>query len=178
MLSRIAKLPINIPSGVEVSVNGSHVKVKGPLGLLEFVFDSIVGIKKEGETIVLSTKDDSKFAKAMSGTVSAMITNMIEGVTKGFEKKLTILGVGYRANMEGQNLNLTLGYSHPVLVKAPAGIKFATPSQTEVVVSGIDKQLVGQMAAVVRSKRPVEPYKGKGVRYANERVIIKETKKK
>lgn len=178
MLSRIAKLPISIPSGVEVTVNGSHVKVKGPLGLLEFVFDSIVGIAKEGDAVVLSTSDDSKFAKAMSGTVCAMIKNMILGVTKGFEKKLTILGVGYRANMDGADLNLALGYSHPVLVKAPQGIKFTTPSQTEIIVSGIDKQLVGQMAAVIRERRPVEPYKGKGVRYANERVILKETKKK
>jgi large subunit ribosomal protein L6 len=178
MLSRIAKLPISIPSGVEIAVNGSHVKVKGALGALEFIFDSIVGIEKSGETIVLSTKDDTKFAKAMSGTVSAMIKNMIVGVTKGFEKKLTILGVGYRANMEGANLNLALGYSHPVLVKAPQGIKFATPTQTEVIISGIDKQLVGQMAAVIRERRPVEPYKGKGVRYADERVILKETKKK
>jgi large subunit ribosomal protein L6 len=178
MLSRIAKLPITIPDNVEVTVNGSHVKVKGPLGLLEFVFDSIVGITKEGNTIVLSTANDTKFAKAMSGTVCAMIKNMIHGVCSGFEKKLTILGVGYRANMEGSNLNLALGYSHPVLVKAPLGIKFATPTQTEIIVSGLDKQLVGQMAAVIREHRPVEPYKGKGVRYANERVVLKETKKK
>lgn len=178
MLSRIAKLPISIPSGVDVTVNGSHVKVKGPLGLLEFVFDSVVGITKEGDTVVLSTKDDTKFAKAMSGTVCAMIKNMIHGVVKGFEKKLTILGVGYRANMDGANLNLSLGYSHPVLVNAPAGIKFTTPSQTEIIISGIDKQLVGQTAAVIRERRPVEPYKGKGVRYADERVILKETKKK
>jgi large subunit ribosomal protein L6 len=178
MLSRIAKLPISIPAGVEFTVNGSHVKVKGPLGLLEFVFDSIVGIAKEGESVVLSTKDETKFAKAMSGTVCAMIKNMIQGVTKGFEKKLTILGVGYRAAMDGANLNLSLGYSHPVLVKAPDGIKFATPTQTEVLISGVDKQLVGQMAAVIRERRPVEPYKGKGIRYADERVIIKETKKK
>ena len=178
MLSRIAKLPISIPSGLEITVNGSHVKVKGPLGLLEYVFDSIVGISKEGDKIVLSADSDTKFAKAMSGTVCAIIKNMIHGVTHGFEKKLTILGVGYRANLDGVNLNLALGYSHPVLVKAPQGIKFVTPSQTEIVISGIDKQLVGQIAAVIRGKRPVEPYKGKGVRYADERVILKETKKK
>lgn len=178
MLSRIAKLPISIPTDVEITVNGSHVKVKGPLGFLEFIFDSIVGIAKTGDTIILSTSVDTKFAKAMSGTVCAMIKNMIHGVKNGYEKKLTILGVGYRANMEGANLNLALGYSHPVLVKAPNGIKFVTPTQTEIVVSGIDKQLVGQMAAVIREHRPVEPYKGKGVRYANERVVLKETKKK
>lgn len=178
MLSRIAKLPINIPDGVEITVSGSHVKVKGPLGSLEFVFDGIVGITKNDNTIVLSADTDSKFAKSMSGTVCAIIKNMILGVTTGFEKKLTILGVGYRANMEGNNLNLSLGYSHPVIVKAPNGIKFSTPSQTEIVIKGIDKQLVGQMAAVVRSRRPVEPYKGKGVRYLGEQVILKETKKK
>lgn len=178
MLSRIAKTPLAIPSGVEVTINGSNVKVKGSLGLLEYTFNDTVEIVKDGSSIVLNTKDDTKFAKALSGTVHALLNNMITGVTKGFEKKLTILGVGYRAQAQGSNLNLSLGFSHPVVVTAPEGIKLETPTQTEVLVKGIDKQLVGQCAANIRSYRPVEPYKGKGVRYADEVVVLKETKKK
>lgn len=178
MLSRIAKLPVSIPQGVEISVEGSRVVVKGPLGQIEFTFNDAVVITKKDNTIVISTCEESKFAKAMSGTACAVIKNMIMGVTTGFEKKLTIIGVGYRAAMDGKNLNLSLGYSHPVLVKAPEGITFAAPTQTEVTVKGIDKQLVGQMAAVIRGYRSVEPYKGKGIRYADERVSLKETKKK
>ncbi len=178
MLSRIAKIPLEIPSGVDVAVNGAHVKVKGTLGQLEYTFNDTVIIAKDGNTLVLNTKDDSQFAKALSGTVHALLKNMIIGVTKGFEKKLTILGVGYRAATQGSNLNLSLGFSHPVVVPAPDGIKIETPTQTEIVIKGIDKQLVGQCAANIRSFRPVEPYKGKGVRYANEVVVLKETKKK
>lgn len=178
MLSRIAKIPLEIPSGVEVTINGFHVKVKGALGQLERTFNDTVTIAKEGDTLVLNTKDDTKFAKALSGTVHAILKNMITGVTKGFEKKLTIQGVGYRAAAQGSNLNLSLGFSHPVVYSAPQGIKIETPTQTEVLVKGIDKQLVGQSAADIRAYRPVEPYKGKGVRYADEVVILKETKKK
>ena len=178
MLSRIAKTPLAIPAGVEVALNGSNVKVKGPLGQLEFTFNDAVVISNVDNAIVLATKDETKFAKALSGTVKAVMNNMIVGVTKGFEKKLTILGVGYRAQVQGSDLNLTLGFSHPVVYKAPAGIKVEAPSQTEVIVKGICKQAVGQAAAVIRSYRPVEPYKGKGVRYADEVVILKETKKK
>lgn len=178
MLSRIAKTPLEIPAGVEVTVTGSNVKVKGPLGQLEFTFNDTVIITKDGNAITLATKDDSKFAKALSGTVKSVMGNMVTGVTKGFEKKLTILGVGYRAAAAGSDLNLTLGFSHPVVYKAPAGIKIETPSQTEILIKGIDKQLVGQAAANIRAYRPVEPYKGKGVRYADEVVILKETKKK
>lgn len=178
MLSRIAKTPLAIPAGVEVALNGSNVKVKGPLGQLEFTFADAVVISNVDNAIVLSTKDETKFAKALSGTVKAVMNNMIVGVTKGFEKKLTILGVGYRAQVQGSDLNLTLGFSHPVIYKAPAGIKIETPSQTEILIKGICKQAVGQAAADIRAYRPVEPYKGKGVRYADEVVILKETKKK
>jgi len=178
MLSRIAKNPLEIPAGIEVTINGSHVKVKGPLGELEFTFDETVTIVKEGDKIVLNTKEDTKFAKALSGTVHALIKNMIQGVTKGYEKKLTILGVGYRAQAQGDSLNLALGYSHPIVYKAPQGIKLETPTQTEIMIKGIDKQLVGQVAANIRAYRSVEPYKGKGIRYADEQVILKETKKK
>ncbi|RTL02629.1 MAG: 50S ribosomal protein L6 [Proteobacteria bacterium] len=178
MLSRIAKTPLVVPAGVEVTLNGSYVKVKGLLGELEFTFADGVAITKEDNNIVFATKEDTKFAKALSGTVKAIMNNMVIGVTKGFEKKLTILGVGYRAQAQGSDLNLTLGFSHPVVYKAPAGIKIETPSQTEILIKGIDKQMVGQVAADIRSYRPVEPYKGKGVRYADEVVILKETKKK
>lgn len=178
MLSRMAKTPLAIPAGVEVTVDGSNVKVKGSLGTLEYTFNDTVTITKDGANIVFATKEDSKFAKALSGTVKAVMTNMVTGVTKGFEKKLTILGVGYRAQAQGANLNLTLGFSHPIVFQTPAGIKVETPTQTEILIKGIDKQLVGQVAADIRSYRPVEPYKGKGVRYADEVVILKETKKK
>lgn len=178
MLSRIAKTPLVIPSGVEIAVNGSNVKVKGTLGQLEYTFNDTVSITKEDQSIVFATKNETKFAKALSGTVKSIMNNMVIGVTKGFEKKLTILGVGYRAQAQGSNLNLTLGFSHPVVFNIPDGIKIETPTQTEIVIKGIDKQVVGQVAADIRGYRPVEPYKGKGVRYADEVVILKETKKK
>lgn len=178
MLSRKAKTPLSIPNGVEVSIDGSNVKVKGSLGQTEFTFNDAVRIIKKDNTIVLETREETKFAKALSGTVRAIVVNMITGVTAGFEKKLTILGVGYRAQLQGTDLNLTLGYSHPVVYKAPAGIKVETPSQTEIVVKGIDKQLVGQAAANIRKFRQVEPYKGKGIRYSDEQVSLKEAKKK
>lgn len=178
MLSRIAKTPLAIPAGVEITLNGSNVKVKGPLGQLEYTFNDTVIIAKEDNSIVLSVKEETKFAKALSGTVKAVMNNMVIGVTKGFEKKLTIIGVGYRAQAQGTDLNLTLGFSHPVVYKSPEGIKIETPSQTEILVKGMNKEVVGQVAADIRSYRPVEPYKGKGVRYADEVVIIKETKKK
>lgn len=178
MLSRKAKTPLSIPDGVEVTIADSTVKVVGALGRSEFTFDDTVGISRQDKTIVLETRNDTKFAKALSGTVHAIINNMIVGVTSGFQKKLTILGVGYRAQVQGDDLNLTLGYSHPVVYKAPDGIKLETPTQTEILVKGIDKQLVGQVAANIRGFRPVEPYKGKGVRYFDEQVSLKEAKKK
>ena len=178
MLSRLAKLPINIPTGIEITVVGSTVTVKGSLGQTTFTFDPAVEIIKQDNVISLQTKEDTKFAKALSGTIHAIIKNMITGVSKGFEKKLTILGVGYRAAVQGDKLNLTLGYSHPVVYNAPKGIKIETPTQTEILVKGFDKQMVGQVASDIRSYRAVEPYKGKGIRYADETVVIKETKKK
>ena len=178
MLSRQAKLPLVIPSGVEVTLNGSSVKVKGALGQMEFTFDDAVEIIKQENVITLATKSDTKFAKALSGTIRAILSNMINGVSKGFEKKLTIFGVGYRAAVAGDSLNLTLGYSHPVVYKSPVGIKIETPTQTEIVIKGYDKQKVGQVASEIRAFRPVEPYKGKGIRYVDEQVTLKETKKK
>ena len=178
MLSRIAKTPLVIPAGVEVTLNGSNVKVKGPLGELAFTFNDTVSIAKEENSVVFATKEETKFAKALSGTIKSIMSNMIVGVTKGFEKKLTIIGVGYRAQAQGTNLNLTLGFSHPVVYSAPTGITIETPSQTEILIKGSCKQTVGQVAADIRSYRPVEPYKGMGVRYSDEVVILKETKKK
>lgn len=178
MLSRNAKTPLSIPAGVEVTINGSNVKVKGQLGQNEFTFNEAVGIDKKDNAIVLETREETVFAKALSGTIKAVINNMIIGVTKGFERKLTILGVGYRAQAQGSNINLTLGYSHPVVYQAPTGIKIETPTQTEIIIKGINKELVGKVAADIRDVRPVEPYKGKGVRYSDEVVSLKETKKK
>jgi large subunit ribosomal protein L6 len=148
------------------------------LGELAFTFNDTVSIAKEENSVVFATKEETKFAKALSGTIKSIMSNMIVGVTKGFEKKLTIIGVGYRAQAQGTNLNLTLGFSHPVVYSAPTGITIETPSQTEILIKGSCKQTVGQVAADIRSYRPVEPYKGKGVRYSDEVVILKETKKK
>lgn len=178
MLSRIAKNPVLIPAGINVSVVGSHVKINGPLGSLEFIFDAAVEIIHHGATINFKAQEETKFAKALSGTIKAIIANMIVGVSKGFERRLSIVGVGYKVQVQGNDLNLSLGFSHPVIYKAPIGIKLEAPSQTEIVIKGIDKQLVGQVAANIRAFRPVEPYKGKGVRYFDEQVILKETKKK
>ncbi|MCE2705687.1 MAG: 50S ribosomal protein L6 [Proteobacteria bacterium] len=177
-MSRQAKLPLSIPSDIEVIVSGSNVKVKGPLGQMEFTFDDAVEIIKQDNIITLQTREETKFAKALSGTIRAILSNMIIGVSKGFQKKLTILGVGYRAAVSGDSLNLSLGFSHPVVHKAPKGIKIETPTQTEIIIKGYDKQMVGQVAAEIRAYRAVEPYKGKGIRYADEQVILKETKKK
>jgi large subunit ribosomal protein L6 len=152
--------------------------VKGPLGTLTQALAPNVRVKKDGEALVVETADDSNEANAMSGTLRAILANMVTGVTKGFERKLTLVGVGYRAQAQGDRLNLTLGFSHPVVREMPKGVKCETPTQTEILIKGTDKHLVGQVAATVRAVRPPEPYKGKGVRYADETVIIKETKKK
>lgn len=178
MLSRMAKLPLEIPSGVEASVDGSKVTIKGKLGQLEYTFNPVVTITKKDNTLVIEVLEETKFAKAMSGTARALLVNMIIGVTTGFSKKLILFGVGYRAQAQGSKLNLSLGFSHPVVFDSPTGISIKTPTQTEILVEGMDKELVGQVAALIRGYRPVEPYKGKGVRYANEQVILKETKKK
>jgi large subunit ribosomal protein L6 len=176
-MSRIAKNPIKLPAGVEVTL-GDEIVVKGPLGILKQKASKDVEVVKNDGEIQCRAVGDSIQAKAMSGTMRALLANMVAGVSKGFERKLTLVGVGYRAQAQGDKLNLSLGFSHPVEHKMPAGIKVETPSQTEIVLKGIDKQAVGQVAAEIRAYREPEPYKGKGVRYADEVVILKETKKK
>jgi large subunit ribosomal protein L6 len=177
-MSRVGKLPVPVPKGVEINVAAASVSVKGPLGTLTQAVAPNVRVKKDGETLVVETADDSNEANAMSGTLRAILANMVTGVTKGYERKLALVGVGYRAQAQGDKLNLTLGFSHPVVHQMPKGVKVETPTQTEIVIKGTDKHLVGQVAATVRAVRPPEPYKGKGVRYADETVVIKETKKK
>lgn len=177
-MSRIGKMPVSVPSGVEVTLDAAEISVKGPLGLLKQPVNPKVKVRREGDKVLLEVADESKQADAMSGTLRALLANMVQGVTKGFERKLTLSGVGYRAQAQGDKLNLTLGFSHPVVHQMPKGVKVETPTQTEILVKGIDKQQVGQVAAEIRAYRPPEPYKGKGVRYANEVVILKETKKK
>ncbi|MDD5403444.1 MAG: 50S ribosomal protein L6 [Sulfuricella sp.] len=177
-MSRIAKYPVVVPAGVEVSLSGNQITVKGALGTLNHTLTSNVTVVREGDNLQCSAANDSKQAGAMSGTVRALLANMVKGVSQGFEKKLTLVGVGYRAQAKGDVLSLSLGFSHPVDHSMPAGIKVETPSQTEIVIKGIDKQQVGQVAAEVRAYRSPEPYKGKGVRYSDEVVAIKETKKK
>jgi len=177
-MSRVGKLPVPLPKGVEINVAAESVSVKGPLGTLVQPLASNVRVKKDGETLVVEQANDSNEANAMSGTLRAILANMVTGVTKGFERKLTLVGVGYRAQAQGDRLNLTLGFSHPVVHQMPKGVTVQTPTQTEILFKGMDKHLVGQVAATVRAVRPPEPYKGKGVRYSDEIVVIKETKKK
>ena len=177
-MSRIAKFPIPLPKGVDVNLASGQISVKGPLGSIARAADPNVEVEKDADQIVCKALGNSRHANAMSGTMRALVANMVTGVTKGFEKRLALVGVGYRAQAQGDKLNLTLGFSHPVVHQMPKGVKVATPTQTEIVISGIDKQLVGQVAAEVRAHRPPEPYKGKGVRYAKEVILLKETKKK
>jgi large subunit ribosomal protein L6 len=177
-MSRIAKFPVTLPKGVEATLAASAVSIKGPLGTLTQPLRSDVTVEKDGDTLLFKTLKETTEADAMSGTLRALVANMVLGVTKGFEKRLTLVGVGYRAQAQGDKLNLSLGFSHPVVHAMPKGIKVETPSQTEIVIKGLDKQLVGQVAAEVRAYRSPEPYKGKGVRYSNEQVVLKETKKK
>jgi large subunit ribosomal protein L6 len=176
-MSRVAKNPIVLPPGVDVTL-GSEITVKGPLGSIKFDGNPSVRVEQEGTALVCKPVAGAVNANALSGTVRAILANMVAGVSKGFERKLTLVGVGYRAQTQGDVLNLTLGFSHPVAHQMPAGIKCETPTQTEILIKGVDKQLVGQVAAEVRGYRPPEPYKGKGVRYANEVIVLKETKKK
>jgi large subunit ribosomal protein L6 len=178
IMSRVAKNPIVVPAGIEVTLAANEISVKGPLGTLKQVLNSDVTVQREGEQLQCKPTSGSMQANAMSGTVRALIANMVQGVSKGFERKLTLVGVGYRAQAAGDTLNLTLGFSHPVVYKMPAGVAVATPSQTEIVLKGTNKQQVGQAAAEIRAFRSPEPYKGKGVRYADEVVALKETKKK
>jgi large subunit ribosomal protein L6 len=175
-MSRIGNNPVPVPPKVEVTLAAGEISVKGPLGTLTRQFGPSVSVERSGETLVFKAADDE--AGAMQGTLRALVANMVKGVTQGFEKRLTLVGVGYRAQAAGDKINLSLGFSHPVVHAMPKGVKVETPQQTEIVVKGIDKQQVGQVAAEIRAYRPPEPYKGKGVRYADERVKIKETKKK
>ena len=177
-MSRIANAPVEIPSGVEVSFNGSEVSVKGTKGSLTRTIPSDVEVTQEGTALKASARNAAKKSVALAGTTRALLNNMVVGVSQGFEKKLTLVGVGYRAKAQGSKLDLTLGFSHPVAYAVPEGIKVETPSQTEIIVSGADKQVVGQVAADIRAYRPPEPYKGKGVRYTDEHVVRKEAKKK
>ncbi|MFY9328307.1 MAG: 50S ribosomal protein L6 [Georgfuchsia sp.] len=177
-MSRIAKYPVDVPKGVDVTLSASEISIKGPLGTISHFVLPSVSIEHEGDKLTCKALAGAPNAVAMSGTMRALVNNMVSGVTKGFEKKLTLVGVGYRAQAQGDKLNLTLGFSHPVVHMMPPGIKVETPTQTEVVIKGIDRQRVGQVAAEVRAYRPPEPYKGKGVRYSDEKVVIKETKKK
>jgi len=177
-MSRVAKMPISLAAGIEATISADKISVKGPQGSLSLQLTGQVNIKNENSTLTFTPADDSREAVAMSGTVRALVNNMVVGVSQGFEKKLSLVGVGYRAQAQGDQLNLSLGFSHPVVHKMPAGVKCETPSQTEILIKGIDRQKVGQVAAEVRAYRSPEPYKGKGVRYADEVVLIKETKKK
>jgi large subunit ribosomal protein L6 len=177
-MSRIAKNPVELPKGVDVSLDAGQITVKGPLGTLNHFVLPSVRVEREGEALVCRAMENKPDGSAMSGTMRALLSNMVTGVTKGFEKKLTLVGVGYKAQAQGSKLNLALGFSHPVVHEMPNGINVETPTQTEILVKGIDRQLVGQVAAEIRSYRSPEPYKGKGVRYADEVVVIKETKKK
>jgi len=177
-MSRVAKNPVQLPSGVEVKIDGLAIKVKGARGEMTHEIHTSVDVQQEGNVLTFAPRSGGKESNALAGTTRALLNNMVVGVTQGFEKKLTLVGVGYRAQAQGKVLNLSLGFSHPVEYQVPEGITIETPSQTEVVVKGIDKQLVGQVAANIRAYRPPEPYKGKGVRYSDEHVVRKEAKKK
>ena len=177
-MSRVGKSPVLLPEKVEVTISADLISVKGPLGTLSQAITSNVKVEKIDNHLEIKLNEDTRQANAISGTLRALIANMVQGVSKGFERKLMLVGVGYRAQAQGDKLNLTLGFSHPVVHQVPVGVKVETPTQTEIISKGADKQLVGQVAADVRNYRPPEPYKGKGVRYADERIVLKETKKK
>jgi large subunit ribosomal protein L6 len=175
-MSRIGNNPVKVPPKVDVTIGTGEISIKGPLGTLSRSFGQMVSVEKSGDTLVFKALNAE--ASALHGTLRALVAGMVKGVTDGYEKKLTLVGVGYRAQAAGDKLNLSLGFSHPVVHKMPKGVKAETPVQTEIVIKGIDKQQVGQVAAEIRAYRPPEPYKGKGVRYSDERVTLKETKKK
>ena len=174
-MSRVAKNPIQVPTGVDINIGGAQVTVKGPKGNLVLDLHPTVSLEQDGSEIRVQWKTDKDLA--MAGTFRSLVNNMVTGVSEGFQKKLQLVGVGYRAQLQGNSLNLALGFSHPIEYQAPDGITIETPTQTEIIVSGCDKQRVGQAAAEIRSFRPPEPYKGKGVRYSDERVVRKEAKK-
>ena len=177
-MSRIANQPVALPSGVEVNIAESEISVKGPKGALQRAIHPLVGIEKAENALLFKAANPSKQARAQAGTMRSLLNAMVHGVGQGFEKKLELFGVGYRAKVQGSAVNLTLGFSHPIDHKLPEGVTAETPSQTEIVLKSIDKQLLGQVAAEIRAYRPPEPYKGKGVRYADERIVRKEAKKK
>jgi large subunit ribosomal protein L6 len=177
-MSRVGKMPVAIPQGVDVTLSNDTITVKGAQGTLVRAQHALVKVSNEAGKLSFAPADDSSAADAMSGTVRALVANMVQGVSKGFEKKLNLVGVGFRAQAAGSKLNLQIGFSHPVVKDMPAGIKVETPSQTEILIKGADRQVVGQIAAEVRAIRPPEPYKGKGIRYSDEKVALKETKKK
>lgn len=177
-MSRVARMPVPVPKGVEINLAAELISVKGPLGTLNQRVNPKVLITREGDELRFAAADESREASALSGTFRALVSNMVTGVTKGFERKLALVGTGYRAQAQGSNLNLSLGFSHPVVYRIPDGVKAETPTQTEIVIKGSDRQKVGQVAAEIRGYRPPEPYKGKGVRYSDEKVALKEVKKK
>lgn len=177
-MSRVAKMPIAVPAGAEVAITAAAITVKGPLGTLTQSLNGLVKVENKDGTLTFDVVDDSRESNAMSGTLRALVNNMVTGVTKGFEKKLSLVGVGYKAQAAGDKLNLSLGFSHPVAHAMPEGVTATTPTPTEIIIKGIDRQQVGQVAAEVRAYRSPEPYKGKGVRYVDEVVKLKETKKK
>ncbi len=177
-MSRVGKMPITVPAGVDVSIKEDQISVKGSGGNLSLTQNALVKVTNDAGKLSFAPANDSREANAMSGTMRQLVNNMVVGVTKGFEKKLSLIGVGYKAQAQGSKLNLTVGYSHPVNKDMPAGITVATPTPTEVVIKGADRQRVGQVAAEIRAIRPPEPYKGKGIRYSDEKITIKETKKK
>ena len=177
-MSRIAKYPVIVPDKVQVTVNPNEVVVKGPLGTLSQPLTPEVVVKLDGDKVTFAAANGSKQANALSGTLRANVANMVKGVKDGFQKKLTLVGVGYRAQAQGNKLNLSLGFSHPIAYPLPEGVKAETPTQTEILIKGVDRQRVGQVAAEIRAYKSPEPYKGKGVRYSDETVVIKETKKK
>jgi len=177
-MSRVARKPVPVPSNVEVTIDGNQIKIKGPKGAFEWDVHELVRVEKTDDALVCHPRTDKQDVVALTGTMRSIIANMVHGVTEGFTRRLELRGVGYRAQAQGKALNLTLGFSHPVVHEIPDGISVETPSQTEIVVTGIDKQKVGQVAADIRAYRPPEPYKGKGVRYVGEQVIMKEAKKK
>lgn len=177
-MSRVAKQPVSLPKGVEFAQSGRAVTIKGPKGAQSLTLNNEVQVSEEDGALLIAPRSGSRFASAIAGTTRALLANMVMGVSDGFERKLELVGIGYRAQAQGAKLNLTLGFSHPVSYAIPEGVTIETPSQTEIVIKGIDKQKVGQAAAEIRRYRPPEPYKGKGVRYSDERVVLKEAKKK
>ena len=177
-MSRVGKMPVTVPQGVDVVINEAHINVKGTGGNLSIANNALVKVVHTADSLSFAPANESREANAMSGTLRQLVNNMVVGVTKGFEKKLNLVGVGYKAAAQGNKLNLAVGYSNPVNFDMPSGIKVETPAPTEIIIKGADRQRVGQIAAEIRAVRPPEPYKGKGIRYSDEKIVIKETKKK